>query len=132
MENEGTVHYRGSCLCAAIRYEVLAEPATASHCHCTMCQKQHGAAFASYARIRRRELRYTQGQDKLKRFRATANVERCFCSECGSNIEWGYVTGEWAEWVALALGGFDTPYTETIHRQLHLEDKASWWQAPSD
>ena len=119
MTSKEPVHYRGSCLCKAIRYEILAEPVTASHCHCSMCQKQHGAAFASYARIRRNELHYTHGEDKLKRYRSSAEVERVFCSDCGSNIEWGYIEGEWSEWVAIAIGSFDTPFTEEIHRELH-------------
>ena len=46
---------RGSCLCGSVRYEVrgLLEPA--SHCHCSMCRKAHGAAFGSYARVQRND-----------------------------------------------------------------------------
>ncbi|WP_299771875.1 GFA family protein [uncultured Pseudoteredinibacter sp.] len=128
MTNKDSVRYQGSCLCGAIQYEILAEPVTASHCHCKMCQKQHGAAFASYARIRRSELRYTKGQDTIKRYQSSEKVERSFCSECGSNLEWGYTEGEWAHWVAIALGSFDTPYSQDIYRELHTEDKAPWWQ----
>lgn len=130
-KSENSVHYRGSCLCGAIHYELLAEPLTASHCYCRMCHKQHGAAFASYARIRRSELRYSQGEDQLKRYRSSAKVERVFCKQCGSNMEWGYTEGPWAEWIALALGGFDTPYAQGISRELHQEDKAPWCPSQS-
>ena len=31
--------YQGSCLCAAIGYELLATPKAVSHCHCSQCRK---------------------------------------------------------------------------------------------
>ncbi|WP_353407669.1 GFA family protein [Pseudoteredinibacter isoporae] len=122
------IYYRGSCLCKAVCFELLAEPVTASHCYCSMCQKQHGAAFASYARVRQEEFRYTRGQNAVKRFASSGAVERCFCSECGSNLTWGYTEGEWSEWLAVALGCFDTPYTAAITREIHLDDMAPWWE----
>ena len=54
--------YKGSCLCGEVKYRILSEPAKVSHCHCTMCQKQHGAAFATYASVKKEALEYTQGQ----------------------------------------------------------------------
>ena len=38
----------GSCLCGAVTWEVSGEPNTAYHCHCKICRKVHGAAFATY------------------------------------------------------------------------------------
>lgn len=122
------VYYQGSCLCKAVRFELLAEPQTASHCHCTMCQKQHGAAFASYARVRHSELRYLCGEGVIKSYASSKTVRRRFCSECGSNLTWGYTEGKWSEWVAVALGCFDTPFTQDITREIHLEDMAPWWE----
>ena len=43
----------GGCLCGAVRYRLLESSQGATHCHCCMCRKQHGAAFATYARYRR-------------------------------------------------------------------------------
>ncbi len=38
---------RGGCLCGRVRYEVAGPLANADHCHCSMCRRQHGAAFAA-------------------------------------------------------------------------------------
>jgi hypothetical protein len=39
----------GACLCGKVRY-AMAGPFTAmSHCHCSMCRKHHGSAFATFA-----------------------------------------------------------------------------------
>lgn len=118
--------YHGSCLCSAIRFRIQAQPVKASHCYCTMCQKGHGAAFASYARFRRSQVQYLCGEDKLKTYVSSGDVHRKFCSDCGSNIEWGCAE-RFPEWVAIALGVFDTPFEagEALV-DLHRESKAGW------
>lgn len=35
----------GSCLCRAVKYEVIGEPVTIRVCHCGNCKKATGAAF---------------------------------------------------------------------------------------
>jgi len=42
------VIYTGSCLCGSIKYTTNSEIMAVSHCHCSMCRKAHGAAFATY------------------------------------------------------------------------------------
>ena len=42
---------KGSCLCGGVRYRADGAVEHASHCYCTMCQKQHGAAAGSYANL---------------------------------------------------------------------------------
>jgi hypothetical protein len=41
---------RGSCFCGGVLYEAD-RVALMSHCHCTMCRKTSGAAFATWAHI---------------------------------------------------------------------------------
>jgi len=43
------VHYRGGCLCGAVRLEVAAEPYRVGICHCLDCRKHHGAMFGTFA-----------------------------------------------------------------------------------
>ncbi|MBT9317995.1 GFA family protein [Leptothoe spongobia] len=40
---------KGGCLCGKVRYEVTGRLFDVSHCHCSMCRRQHGAAFSTYA-----------------------------------------------------------------------------------
>jgi hypothetical protein len=56
----------GSCLCGAVRYEVEGPATEVTHCHCGMCRKQHGAAFATYAGYPTGCLRVTNGTEALK------------------------------------------------------------------
>ncbi len=45
--------YRGSCLCGVVRFEVDEFLPQVAHCHCSMCRKFHGAAYATIAGVRR-------------------------------------------------------------------------------
>ena len=54
----------GSCLCGAIAYELRSSPKAVSHCHCRICQKAHGAAFATYGSVPAKDLVFTQGQEQ--------------------------------------------------------------------
>lgn len=117
--------YHGSCLCGAITYEIRSEPLRASHCHCTMCQKQHGAAFATYANVARDDLVYLTGLDKLKTYNSSGTVLRRFCSDCGSSLEWSDPHRA-PDRVAIAMGTFDTPYRPEHITDLHLDTRACW------
>lgn len=65
LNGAGDSMQKGSCLCGGIVYELLSPLRAACHCHCTMCQKQHGAAFATYASVPRADLRYVCGENLL-------------------------------------------------------------------
>ncbi|GLX76695.1 hypothetical protein tinsulaeT_00350 [Thalassotalea insulae] len=115
----------GSCLCGSIKFEIVSDPVAVSHCHCKMCQKQHGAAFATYARFKRADVEYTKGKEKLSVFNSSEDVLRKFCSICGSNIEWG-CSERYPEWVAIAVGSFDNDFSTSEIKELHQESKVCW------
>jgi hypothetical protein len=54
------------------------------HCHCSMCRKHHGAAFATFVAAPRSGYRMVSGRDQLTRFASSAQSSRSFCSVCGS------------------------------------------------
>ncbi len=37
----------GSCLCGGVKYEVSGGIQTVTNCHCSLCRKMSGSAFAS-------------------------------------------------------------------------------------
>jgi len=78
--------YRGQCLCGAIQYEADRVDQKMGHCHCTMCQKFHGAAFSSYASTSRQNFRWISGERELTVFQAENGTKRKFCRRCGSSL----------------------------------------------
>lgn len=42
---------KGSCLCGAVTFSVNKFKPLTGHCHCSMCQKFHGAAYSLAKRV---------------------------------------------------------------------------------
>jgi len=115
----------GSCLCAAVRIEINGVPISASHCHCRMCRKQHGAAFASYINIRPEQLRYLSGEEAVRVFHSSASVERRFCGRCGSSLEWTDRKDNPSQ-TAIALGIMDSKVPLKKIESIFIKDRADW------
>ena len=77
----------GGCLCGRIRYAVDGEIGEVSHCHCSMCRRIHGAAFATYGAVPRENFRWVSGAGTVKRYRSSTTLERTFCGNCGSTLQ---------------------------------------------
>ena len=106
--NNPVVH-QGSCLCGGVRYETTAPVKASSHCHCSMCRKAHGAAFASYGNVRRERHRFVLIGEL----------------HCGSPLLW-HSEGAHADWVAVPLGTLDTPYDTPPQKHIYVDSKAPW------
>src|SRR5262249_1463634 len=118
--------HRGSCLCGAVKYELSGQIRFASHCHCSMCRKAHGAAFGRYGGVSADKFRLTQGQDALREFHSSPGVTRSFCSHCGSPITW--TSDQHPEHVAFTLGTLETPLADLPGmRHIHVASKAPWY-----
>jgi hypothetical protein len=77
---------KGGCVCGKIRYEITGVLFAASHCHCSICRRQHGAAFATYANFNPGDFKWVSGEDLLKVYEVSSGAGWCFCSECGSSL----------------------------------------------
>jgi hypothetical protein len=115
--------YLGSCLCGAIRYQIDGDIDRTSKCWCTMCQKQHGAAFGPYGNVAAASFSFVRGADLVTRYASSAGVERTFCKVCGSNLTWQMSV---SKRIAVTLGTFDTPYEDKVTHDLHLNSKPGW------
>lgn len=122
--------YQGSCLCGAIGYELLSPPKALSHCHCSLCRKGHGAAFASYASVPRSDLRILLGADALTSYASSESVLRQFCSHCGSSLFWSRRQGAFSDWISIAIGTLDTVFTPHKQRHVQVASKAPWFELP--
>jgi hypothetical protein len=76
----------GRCECGRIRYEVDSGITEFSHCHCSQCRRLHGAAYATFGAVARDKFRFISGENDLKVYASSDEINRVFCAECGSNI----------------------------------------------
>ncbi|WP_019528778.1 GFA family protein [Dasania marina] len=114
----------GSCLCGAIAYQASAINNTISHCHCQMCRKFHGAAFASYGSIAPANFKWLRGEQALKSYTASNGTIRQFCQHCGSSLTF---TSKSQPTIELALGSLDVDITQRPVAHIFTAYKANWY-----
>lgn len=115
---------RGSCLCGAVAYEVVAEFEEIHHCHCVHCRKGHGAAHSTYASARRADFRLARGADRMTRYRSSPPCERAFCGECGSNLTFLFEGAPDTVWIAIGTLDDDPGARPDAHQ--FVESRAPW------
>ncbi|MYM23834.1 GFA family protein [Duganella sp. FT135W] len=114
----------GSCLCGGVRYRAALPVAHASHCYCTMFQKQHGAAAGSYANVPSSGLVIEQGAELLTEYASSGHGRRSFCRVCGSTLFWR--STESPDRIAITLGTLEPEYTGPVEREWFVEHKPAW------
>jgi len=115
--------YKGSCLCGSVSYSVEEFSELVANCHCSMCRKFHGAAYATLVGVR--GLTWLSGQDCLKEFVASNGTTRTFCSNCGSSIGFR-VKGDPLEKIELAIATFDDAIPVKVDAQIYTRYKSNW------
>ena len=76
----------GSCLCRVIQFSVQLPTLWAAHCHCTQCQRAHGAPLVTWLGVTLDRFKIEEGQELLCWFNSSPEAQRGFCSVCGSTL----------------------------------------------
>lgn len=113
---------RGSCLCGDVAFEIAGPAATLSHCHCGMCRKAHGTAFASFVSVADKSFRWLRGHEKVRQRASSPGGMRSFCPRCGSVVP-GAPVGE-ARFVPAGLLDDDPGIAPLAH--IFAASKAPW------
>lgn len=81
--------WRGGCHCGRVKYELSRErPLASKYCHCTTCQRLHGAPFQWAAIFHKEDINFTHGhhdlgwydsQDKSQTHHLPCKVQCSFC-----------------------------------------------------
>lgn len=77
---------RGQCLCGAVSFSIQFPSRWVAHCHCTMCQRAHGAAFVTWVSVNTAQFQWLDPQQSLRWYQSSTDGERGFCSQCGSSL----------------------------------------------
>ena len=116
---------KGSCLCGAVRIEVLAPLEHAPEaCHCVQCRRQTSHVFAG-VNVRRTQLA-VQGEEKVAWYRSSENVERGFCATCGSALFWRPTIAGYA-FTSVSMGAFDSPTGLRLAKHTFVGQKSDYY-----
>lgn len=75
-----------SCLCGGVRYQAESAAGPMANCHCEMCRKAHGSAFATILPVGKKGFRWISGEDMLAQYESSPGKRRWFCRCCGSQL----------------------------------------------
>lgn len=125
MQTQPSTLYQGGCLCGQIRYAISQFEPKMAHCHCSMCRKFHGAAFASLGSVQRENFRWLQGETELVAYQAPNGTVRRFCKHCGSSLTFAD-SAKAVELIEIALGSLDTPLVQQPDAHIYVGSKANW------
>ena len=119
---------KGSCLCGGVRFEID-EVLALTHCHCSNCRKVTGAAFGTWAHVRKSKFRLVAGEDLIANHEATPGGQRKFCRNCGSPAPG---QAPYLPTVSIAAGLLDND--PMVRPSLHTfaSSKAPWWEIHDD
>ena len=115
----------GTCHCGAVRVHMPQDSTGVVVCHCADCQKLHGNAFAMLV-ADRSAVRW-EGEDHIQWYRSSPENERGFCTRCGSRLAKRPVQGSR---VMVSVGLFDRTLARRVVKNLWLEQKPAWYDAP--
>jgi len=115
----------GACHCGRVRVTMPASSAGVVVCHCADCQKLHGNSFALFA-AERSPVRW-EGEEHIRWYRSSPANERGFCGHCGSRLAKRPVEGTR---VMVSAGLFDSALPRTAMKNLWVEQKPAWVEAP--
>jgi hypothetical protein len=112
---------KGSCLCGGIKYEIDGELGAVTNCHCSLCRKTSGSAFASGTTIPAKSFRIASGQELLKEWESSPGL---FCGSCGSPILKRKDNDP--EHLRFRPGTLDSDPGVKMSKHTHVGSKAPW------
>ncbi len=121
---------KGGCLCGKVRYEFDGQIEEIAMCHCSLCRKAQGGAFATNSPVDSRKLKIT-GQEFITEYlEVEKNKFRAFCKYCGSPLY--SRQKELPNIKRLRLGTIDTEFTCDNKYHIFSSSKASWHSISDD
>ncbi|PKI17224.1 GFA family protein [Colwellia sp. 12G3] len=116
--------YLGKCLCGEVYIKVNGNISDIIHCHCSLCRKNSGTAFATNGFINTAEFEITSGSKSLSSFSFKPGRHRHFCSKCGSPV---YSANEDDPTrLRIRLGILDSDIAERPSSHNFVSSKANW------
>jgi len=116
--------YIGKCLCEAVTIQVTGHISDIIHCHCSLCRKNSGSAYATNGFINKADFEITSGENCLTTFSFKPGRNRHFCTQCGSPV---FSSNDQDPMrLRLRLGIIDSDISERPTSHNFITSKANW------
>ena len=121
MAGDKTTH-SGGCLCGTVRYEVRGSLRGVVNCHCTMCQRLHGA-FGAHSKAKKSAIAITRDEG-LAWYASSERAHRGFCRRCGASLFWRPVD---QDATGILAGSLDAPSGLKTLGHIFTAEKAEFY-----
>ena len=114
----------GACLCGEVVFEVELPTTMCGHCHCTMCQRNHGAGYVTWFALPRSQVKIRSGESRLVRYASSEHGTRTFCGACGSSLF--CESTRHPEQLDVTLGSMRGEIDRAPQAHIYWDDRADW------
>jgi hypothetical protein len=120
----------GACLCGAVKFEVTLPSLWCAHCHCSQCQRFHGAPLVTWVGFNGDSFRVTAGEEILRWYHSSALAQRGFCGDCGSSIL--FQSERWPDEMHVCLTNLVDPIDREPESHSHYDTHVPWLSLADD
>lgn len=122
--------YSGKCLCGGVVIQVKGEISDIIHCHCSLCRKNSGTAYATNGFVDSEDFGIKKGKVLLSTFSFKPGRTRHFCKNCGSPVYSSNAQDK--SRIRVRLGIFDSDLIERPMSHNFVDSKANWENLDAD
>lgn len=122
--------YSGKCLCGGVVIQVKGKISDIIHCHCSLCRKNSGTAYATNGFVNSEDFVIEKGKGLLSTFSFKPGRTRHFCKNCGSPVYSSNAQDK--SRIRVRLGIFDSDLIERPMSHNFVDSKANWENLDAD
>lgn len=115
---------RGACLCGGVSFTAGLPSKWVAHCHCTRCQRAHGAAFVTFVGLEEQRVQLRDPDHLLRWHHAKEGGSRGFCSNCGSPMF--FKAAAWPGELHIARALFTDPIDREPQAHAYYDTHVGW------
>jgi len=116
---------RGRCLCGAVLFSMGFPSKWVAHCHCTKCQRAHGAAFVTWVGVEQSLVAISDQDGLLNWYSSSRDAERGFCARCGSSLF--FRSSKWPGELHIARANFTDPIDREPQAHGYYDTHVQWF-----
>ena len=120
----------GKCLCGAVSFSMEFPSKWAAHCHCTRCQRAHGAPFVTWVGAAESRVTIRDQDGFLNWYSSSEEAERGFCSRCGSSLFFRSL--KWPAELHIARANFTDAIDREPQAHVYFDTHAKWFAVTDD
>ena len=114
----------GQCLCGAINFSASFPSKWVAHCHCTRCQRAHGAAFVTWVGMDAKQVSIQDPGGSLNWYQTPGGGDRAFCGNCGSSLF--FRSDRWPGELHVARALFVDPIDREPQAHAYFDTHVPW------